>query len=110
MGRDLNVAELWEMIESRSNASALLVHLLFDLGRVTATFAAVDDPAAVADAIGDIFDSILMSSHPFRPGHDVDEWREHCLRGADLLPRCVQVENAYTILDPQQARFPLFQA
>jgi hypothetical protein len=110
MGRDLNVADLWATIELRANARHLLVHLLFDLGRVTATFAAVDDPAMIADAIGGIFDSILISSTPFQPGRDLDEWGERCLRGADLLPRCVQVLNAYTTLDPHQQPFFLFQA
>jgi hypothetical protein len=110
-GRDLNVAQLWRRIEHSRAERELIVHLLFDISTVTVTFAAVDDPDAIADAIGAIFDAILTESRPARPDVNPKTWGESWTRGAELLPRCVQVNTPLTIVDPYQPNaFSLFSA
>ena len=99
-GRDLNVVRLWKEIERSRAQRDLIVHLLFDIGSVTATFAAVDDPDAIADAVGHVFDALLTESRPAHPGADLETWGASWTRGAELLPRCVQVNTPLTLVDP----------
>jgi len=102
-GRDLNVAELWTEVARCPPVCELLVHLLVDMGSVTATFAAVDDPANIADAIGDIFDDVLTTSRPSVlrvPIESPEEWANRWTRGAEHLPRRVQVNSPLTLVDP----------
>jgi hypothetical protein len=106
-GHELNVAELWRQIQRHGQSSRHLIHLLFDLGSVVATFAAVDDPQAVADAIGGVFDAILESTHPFRHAQ-WEDWEQRSFRGAGSLPRQVQVQGPFTTVDPHQPRVSLF--
>ncbi|HZV72663.1 MAG TPA: Swt1 family HEPN domain-containing protein [Conexibacter sp.] len=108
-GRDLNVADLWKEI-ARGPSTEYLVHLLVVPGRVTATFAAVDSSSGIADAIGVIFDEILSIS---RESHavSVDDWAERWTRGADRLPRRVQVMSPLTLVDPYHPdAFSIFAA
>jgi hypothetical protein len=110
-GRDLNVRNLWSEIERSRTERDLIVHLLFDLGSVTATFAAADDSAAIADAIGCVFDAILTESRPANPGVDPETWSASWTRGAELLPRCVQVNTPLTLVDPYLPHaFSIFSA
>jgi hypothetical protein len=112
-GRDLNVAELWTEVARCAPVRELLVHLLVDMGSVTATFAAVDDPAKIADAIGDVFDDILTTSRPSTPHVPVEpeDWARLWTRGAEHLPRRVQVNSALTLVDPlEQGVFSIFGA
>jgi hypothetical protein len=109
MGRELNVAELWRQITQQDFDTTLLVHLLFELGHVTATFAAVDRPDAIADAIGNIFDAILVSTRRFR-GDGAEEWDRRSRRGAEELPRTVQVDGPLVTVDPLQAPVSIFNA
>lgn len=106
-GHELNAADLWRRVERRNKPGRYLIHLLFELGSVVATFAAVDDPHEVADAIGETFDAILESARPFRGGAP-DDWGRRSLRGADALPRRVQVGGPFTVVDPYQPPFSLF--
>ena len=106
-GHELNVADLWRQIQRHDKASRYLIHLLFDLGCVVATFAAVDDPQDVADAIGESFDAVLESTHPFRHAQ-AEEWAQRSFRGAGALPRQVQVQGPLTTVDPYQPPFSLF--
>jgi hypothetical protein len=109
--RELNVARLWKQIERSPAARDLIVHLLFDLSSVTATFAAVDDPNAIADAIGHLFDAILIASTPARPSVDPATWADGWIRGAELLPQCVQVNTPLTLVDPYAPNaFSIFAA
>jgi hypothetical protein len=106
-GRELNVAYLWRGIQRHEKASRYLIHLLFDLGSVTATFAVVDESLDVADAIGEVFDAIFESTRPFRHAQ-VAEWNMRSFRGAEALPRQVQVRGPFTTVDPYQPPFSLF--
>jgi hypothetical protein len=85
--------------------------LLFDLGSVTATLAAVDEPNKVADTIGHVFDEILMTSRPSGLVASPEEWAERWTRGAERLPRRVQVNSPLTLVDPgQPGAFSIFAA
>jgi hypothetical protein len=108
-GHELNVAELWRTVQRNGVSGKYLVHLLFDLGSVVATFAAVDDPKAIADAIGGVFDAILESIHPFRHTN-AQEWAQRSFRGAESLPRQVQTRGPFTTVDPLNPPFLLFGA
>jgi hypothetical protein len=111
-GRILNIADLWTEIESEPAHRDRLIHLLFGPGRATATFAAVDDPVALADAIGHIFDQILMTrDHQHRFARtSTEEWTELWTGGAERLPRSVQVDSPLTRIDPLQPAFSIFGA
>lgn len=108
-GRELNVARLWREITEQAFDQGLLIHLLFELGHVTATFSALDGPEVVADAIGNVFDAILMSTVPFKRT-DPDRWLERSLRGAELLPRKVRVDGPLVVIDPLQEPLSIFAA
>lgn len=106
-GHELNVADLWRQLHDRGQTHRYLIHLLFDLGSVVATFAAVDDPQAVADAIGGVFDAILESTHPFRHAQ-WEEWEQRSFHGADALPTLVQVQGAFAVVNPHRPPVSLF--
>jgi Swt1-like HEPN len=107
-GHELNVADLWRQVQRHDKPSRYLIHLLFDLGSVVATFAAIDDAQDVADAIGEVFDAVLESTHPFRHT-GAEEWAQRSFRGAHALPRQVQVQGPFTTVDPYHPPFSLFE-
>jgi hypothetical protein len=77
-----------------------LVFLCMDFPHaVNASFAAVDDPGAVAGAIGDCFDAVINASRmSWEHGTLADglrKWRE---RTAQLDPR-IQVSSAWVLAD-----------
>lgn len=93
----------------------LLVHLAIDDPyHVEATFAAVDDPRGVADAIGHCFDALLAVSRPGPAPVDLqdldnsdrayDEWGK---AAAKLDPR-VQVHTVWTTLDETTVPVSIF--
>jgi len=84
--------------------------LLLTPGRVTATFAAIDDHAAIADAIGHIFDEILMASDDHFGQISIEEWTDWWTLGAEALPRRAQVDSPLTRVDPPRPAFSLFEA
>ncbi|MBS1870242.1 MAG: hypothetical protein JSS99_11320 [Actinobacteria bacterium] len=109
-GRDLNVVDLWNEIDRDPVVRDGVIHVLVGPGQVTATFAAVDDPSAIADAIGLIFDDILTESHDSGAG-DPEQWVERWTHGAEKLPRRVQVATPLTLVDPYNPHaFSIFAA
>jgi hypothetical protein len=97
---DVPLAKLWREIARPSVPRDLMVHLLFDAGRITATFSAVDDPGLIADEIGHIFDDILVTSHgQFWEGERLEDVIAGWLRDAAELPRRVQVMTPMTGLE-----------
>jgi hypothetical protein len=76
---------------------------------VNASFAAVDDPQAVSDAIGDCFDAVInasrMSCESGSLADDLNRWRE---RAAQLDPR-VQTSTAWALADEAGTPISLFQ-
>jgi hypothetical protein len=96
-GRPVDIRRLWD--DSYLDApKELLVYLTAnDPFAIEFSFAAVDDPTAIADAIGNTFDAVL--TNPARRWGDslaaTERWaREHC----DLDAR-VQIANHWSIVD-----------
>jgi hypothetical protein len=105
-------SDLWR--ELSEEVRGLLVHLLIDGTAVTATFAAVDDPGAVADAIGLVFDAIIVASRPFthrdseEPGKD---WFSFLRKDSESLPAKVQSGTALALFEPYRPdAFTIFAA
>lgn len=110
-GRDLNVADLWSEVARPGLPRDALVHLLVDLGRVTATFAAVDDPKMVADEIGHTFDDILVVSRESRRVSSTDEFVDRWTSGGDSLPRRAQAMSPLALVDElDRPSFSVFAA
>lgn len=111
-GRDLNAAKLWAEVARQTRASDLMVHLLVDTGHVTATFAAIDDPERIADAIGATFDLILTESHATHAVDlDIEGWERFWYAGTERLPLRLQVKTALTLVDPYEPEaFSIFGA
>jgi hypothetical protein len=96
-------AELWQTLGRLRSTPELLLHLLLDMSSVTATFSALDDSGAVADAIGHIFDGILITARPMRLDEETEHYLRRWRRGAALLPRRVQIDTPLTLVDPFQS-------
>lgn len=70
-GRTLASSDFWHDGYLTPEDYQLIVHVLrTEPWELTVTFAAVDDPAAIADSIGRCFDSVLTESNPY-PVEDV---------------------------------------
>lgn len=99
-GCEVPVVQLWERLSQRQDVESRLVHLLHDGWTIVATFAALDPPDAISDAIGHVFDDLITISRPRSTAMDQPEatanrWKA----GADGLPRRVQVDTALAMLD-----------
>lgn len=105
-------SDLWK--ELNKGVRELLVHLLIDGSAVTATFAAVDDPDEVADAIGLLFDAIIIASRPFKaldPQGPAKDWFDFLRSDAEALPAKVQSGSALALFDPYRPKaFTIFAA
>jgi Swt1-like HEPN len=98
-GDGFEVANLWNDYEmSRPRMRRSIVFLCADSPTsVDVSFAAVDDPQAVADLIGDSFDAVLRASrYGWREGSLEDGFDKWAERAANLDPR-VQVSSAWLI-------------
>lgn len=95
-GRGIDLAELWQydMMES---VRPLLLHVVSDYpGRVRFTFSAVDDAQQISDAIGKLFDIVLLVSRRFDwERFDMDEWT-HTGRSLDYR---VQAGTGWATVD-----------
>jgi hypothetical protein len=93
---------LWTDVHDLAGVEDLIIHLLFDVATVTATFSAVDAHEDIADAVGAVFDGILRDGMR-RRGADLDEavGREEA-RLAEVadLPARVQANSTLTHFDP----------
>ncbi len=87
----VNALRLWTEVDRPGLPREALIHLLVNDSRVTATFAAVDNPAEVADEIGYTFDDILVESRGLLSVRSADDLEELWTRGREHLPRKVQV-------------------
>jgi hypothetical protein len=109
---EVRPADLWQELSKK--VRGLLVHLIFSGMTVTASFAALDDAADIADAIGDIFDRLVEVGRPM----EVDEepfsseaWGERRSREAAGLPPKVQLDSALALFDLYNPEaFSLFSA
>jgi hypothetical protein len=109
---EIRPSDLWK--ELNEGVRELLVHLLIDGSAVTATFAAIDDPNAVADAIGHVFDAIIVASRRFKaldPQEPAKDWFDFLRSDAETLPAKVQSGSALALFDPYQPEaFTIFAA
>jgi hypothetical protein len=105
-------SDLWK--ELSEEVRELLVHLLIDGTAVTATFAAVDDPSAVADAIGHVFDGIMAASRRFKsldPEEPAKDWFTFLRTNAESLPAKVQSGSTLALFNPDRPdAFTIFAA
>lgn len=107
-GRYLNVAALWNHLGKHTRR--LLVHVVVaDICHVAATFPAVEDGAEVADAIGDMFDSVISTSTRRYPG-DIDDLDDEPLEREPSLDSRVQINTAWTRMDEVSMQPSIFCA
>jgi hypothetical protein len=110
---EVDPAKLWAALAGYRHARELLVHVLLSSPwEAEVTFAAVDDPTAVADAIGNCFDALLMygrrASGP--PNlDDADEAYKRWRREGEKLPGRVRVGELLSEFDPD-APYTIFAA
>jgi hypothetical protein len=106
--------DLWEDIRAHPPLDDLIVHLLLDETRVTATFSALDDPTAIADAVGRLFETILEVGLRRRPSasfEDVERYAEERREEVADLPARVQALTPLTLIDPlNPPQFSIFGA
>jgi hypothetical protein len=107
--RRISPRALWESLEGSPETKEQVVHLLFaNPYRVGATFAAVDDPEAGADAVGRLFEAVCEEAEWYE-SDDLDaaiDWSAWRAEGRDL-PRKVQIETPLASFDPYNPR-PVF--
>ncbi len=84
----------------------LIVFVCADQTSVEVSFAAIDDPAAVADAIGNCFDAVMVNDNR---GPNRMEWGEFVDAHSDLDPR-VQVCSPWNIVHDDTVPITLFGA
>jgi hypothetical protein len=109
-GRYVRLTNLWRDTHLDLGARRLLVHLLCDgPHHVEFSFAAVDQPQDVADAIGHVFDAVLSSASTSPP----IGWDERTLETPPLPrpedPR-VLVGSPWNIVDDDTEPITIFSA
>jgi hypothetical protein len=103
----VDLRKFWEDSHLTSHRDLIVFVCASGPGSVEVSFAAVDDPQAVADAIGNCFDALL---HSLRRGTIPDRiWETWEERYADLDPR-VQVNSPWPIIDDSTVPVSMFGA
>lgn len=100
-GREINAQRLWKELQPRTQESIL--HLLIEVGGVSATFAATEAAGEVADAIGDTFDTLIETSREFVPSGGMEAVEleiKQTRRSVGRLPAKVQYQSALSLFDP----------
>ena len=102
LGPEIRPVRLWQRLMEQPEVESLIVHIIVSTSHVSATFSALDDVEAVADAIGHTFDAILTTSDPVRTVDfdDFDELQSKWRRGIETLPSRVQIDTALALMDP----------
>jgi hypothetical protein len=100
-GPELRPVRLWNEIANVRSVERPLIHLILDSSHVSATFSALEEPTVVADAIGRIFDAILVTSDPYRTVdiENLEASRAQWRRGTERLPTRVQIDTPLTLTD-----------
>jgi hypothetical protein len=110
--REVVPERLWKRLRPRTRE--LLLHLLIEEMALTATFAGMESAAEVADAIGDVFDTLIVTSRSYRflGGMDAVDAEIEQMRGrVERLPPKVQYQSALSMFDPAEPEaFTLFAA
>lgn len=106
-GTDLDLAEFWRDDTLDDFRDLIVLVCASGLSRIEVIFAAVDEPARIADAIGACFEAVL--SHDPRYGDDEPpQWDTWLKQAADLDPR-VQVRTPWAEAQPG-CPFRVFEA
>ena len=104
-GRFLSPREFWlDSHLDRPGVRDLIVHVVQDHDAlVSVSFAAVDEPVAVSNAIGACFDAVISASHAHIPERRRARWRQEAT-GLDVR---VQVDSALSMMT-DDAPFRIF--
>lgn len=107
-GARINLLDFWRDGYWDIIARGLVAHLLIDgPGVVAVTFPAVDDSAAVCDAIGNVFDALLTNLSWYEMAQP---WRPDYLDSLPALDFRVQVRSPWTIVDRTTTPITIFSA
>lgn len=110
--REISPERLWKRLRPRTKD--LTLHLFVEEMGLTATFGGLEPPAEVADAIGDVFDTLIVTSRHYRPSggmEAVDLEIERMRASVDRLPAKVQYQSVLSMFDPAEPEaFTLFAA
>lgn len=101
LDRDIDPGRLWKRLRPRTRE--LILHMLVEVTGLTVTFSALEPGAEVADAIADVFDTLIMTSRqPQLSGSltEVDAEIARMRKGVDDLPAKVQYQSALSMFDP----------
>lgn len=99
--RDVNPVRLWKGLRPRTQE--LILHLLVEVKGVVATFSALEPSDEIADAIADIFDTLIMTSRPSELGGGIDSVEMEVARTRsriERLPPKIQYQSALSMFDP----------
>lgn len=106
--RRFDVARLWRHLNPYTRQ--LLLHLLVpDVRHVEVTFAAVDDGALVAAAMGDVLQSVLHCAIPLTD-NEINSWIDDAPRTPPSFDSRVQVSTAWSFVDDSTTPISLFGA
>jgi hypothetical protein len=103
----LDLRGLWEDSYLDRHRDLLVYVCANGPSAVDVSYPAVDDPSAIADAIGNVFDALLMNSGMYARNHGWDEgW---ATRLADLDAR-VQTDSPWSVVDDTTVPITMFRA
>ena len=107
--REIELDRFWEALPKGTRD--LCLHLLLNPFSVTATFAAIEDPNSISDAIGTVFEGTVHSSQPMRIEERSKDWLERLRASAEGLPPKVGYHSPLEIFDPYNPdAFSIFSA
>jgi hypothetical protein len=95
----VNIEKLWKDYPLDGRARPLIIHMIADITQVAFTFAAVDDPDSINEAIGTAFDSVLVTSYRGLPS----KWDDFNYEPLDHLPPLdprVQTRSPWATVHP----------
>jgi len=107
--RTVDVRQLWND-SALNTVRPLIVHMLAtDPWHVGFAFSAVDDPQAVSDAIGKLFDTVLMVSRSVSVRNEDEYWAQWHRRSRDIDYR-VLIGSGWNIVDDSTIPITNFKA
>lgn len=107
--RELELARFWKSLPK--STQDLCLHVLVGPFSVTATFAAVEDPVAVSEAMAAVFESTIQNSRQMRNEEGGDDWLVRLEASAEELPAKVSYNSAFSLFDTYDPEaFSIFSA
>lgn len=98
---EVDPGRLWKGLRPRTRE--LILHLLVEVTGITATFSALELSDEIADAIADVFDTLIMTSRPYELGGGLDAVEVEVAQTRskiERLPPKVQYQSALSMFDP----------